>query len=181
MEFTVMCADKPLSLIHIYPVRENVYAIFNESLDGAGDVWIYLIVGEEKAMVIDTGVGLGDLKGLCGKLSGGKELIVVNTHPHIDHAYGNCQFEQVYCHEYAVPQLMAMNLSLIHIYYWQKDESKITRHYEANVDVIEMHMLTEAAQKVSGLQTGDLQLANELGYVNVTQFQGNPDFMIRCV
>lgn len=62
--------------------------------------------------------------------------------------------------------------------YWQKDESKITRHYEANVDVIEMHMLTEAAQKVSGLQTGDLQLANELGYVNVTQFQGNPDFMI---
>ena len=93
----------------VYPVRENVYAIFNESLDGAGDVWIYLIVGEEKAMVIDTGFGLGDLKGLCEKLSGGKELIVVNTHPHIDHAYGNCQFEQVYCHEYAVPQLMAMN------------------------------------------------------------------------
>ena len=63
----------------VYPVRENVYAILNESLDGAGDVWMYLIVGEEKAMLIDTGFGVGDLKGLCNLLSGGKELIVANT------------------------------------------------------------------------------------------------------
>lgn len=92
----------------VYPVRENVYAILNESLDGAGDVWMYLIVGPEKAMLIDTGFGVGDLKGLCNLLSGGKALIVANTHPHIDHAYGNCQFDRVYCHEYAVPTLEAM-------------------------------------------------------------------------
>lgn len=92
----------------VYPVRENVYAILNESLDGAGDVWMYLILGPEKAMLIDTGFGVGDLKGLCDLLSGGKELIVANTHPHIDHAYGNCQFDKVYCHEYAVPTLKSM-------------------------------------------------------------------------
>lgn len=92
----------------VYPVRDNVYAILNESLDGAGDVWMYLINGPEKAMLIDTGFGVGDLKGLCDLLSGGKELIVANTHPHIDHAYGNCQFDKVYCHEYAVPTLEAM-------------------------------------------------------------------------
>lgn len=92
----------------VYPVRENVYAILNESLDGAGDVWMYLILGPEKAMLIDTGFGVGDLKGLCHHLSGGKELIVANTHPHIDHAYGNCQFDKVYCHEYAVPTLESM-------------------------------------------------------------------------
>lgn len=92
----------------VYPVREKVYAILNESLDGAGDVWMYLIVGPERAMLIDTGFGVGDLKGLCALLSGGKELIVVNTHPHIDHAYGNCQFDRVYCHEYAVPTLKKM-------------------------------------------------------------------------
>lgn len=92
----------------VYPVRENVYAILNESLDGAGDVWMYLIVGPEKAMLVDTGFGLGDLKGLCSLLSGGRELIVVNTHPHLDHAFGNCQFDRVYCHEYAVPTLEQM-------------------------------------------------------------------------
>lgn len=92
----------------VYPVRPNVYAILNESLDGAGDVWMYLIVGPEKALLVDTGFGVGDLKGLCRQLSGGRELIVVNTHPHIDHAYGNCQFDRVYCHEYAVPTLEAM-------------------------------------------------------------------------
>lgn len=92
----------------VYPIRENVYAILNESLDGAGDVWMYLILGPEKAMLIDTGFGVGDLKGLCDLLSGGKELIVANTHPHIDHAYGNCQFDKVYCHEYAVPTLKSM-------------------------------------------------------------------------
>lgn len=92
----------------VYPIQENIYAILNESLDGAGDVWMYLIVGPEKAFLIDTGFGVGDLKGLCNLLSGGKELIVANTHPHIDHAYGNCQFDRVYCHEYAVPTLRAM-------------------------------------------------------------------------
>ena len=92
----------------VYPVRENIYAILNESLDGAGDVWMYLIVGSEKALLIDTGFGVGDLKGLCSLLSGNKELIVANTHPHIDHAYGNCQFDKVYCHEYAVPTLESM-------------------------------------------------------------------------
>lgn len=93
----------------VYPVRENVYAILNESLDGMGDVWLYLIVGPEKAMLIDTGFGVGNLKGLCDQISGGKELIVAITHPHIDHAYGNCQFDRVYCHEYAVPTLEAMH------------------------------------------------------------------------
>lgn len=93
----------------VYPVREGVYAIFTESLDGAGDVWSYLITGEKRAMLVDTGFGVGDLKGLCGLLCGDRELIVVNTHPHIDHAYGNCQFERVFCHEYAVPRLKQMH------------------------------------------------------------------------
>lgn len=93
----------------VYPIRSNTYAIFNESLDGMGDVWLYLIIGPEKAMLIDTGFGAGNLKGLCNQLSGGKELVVVNTHPHVDHALGNCQFDRVYCHEYAVPTLQKLN------------------------------------------------------------------------
>lgn len=87
----------------VYQFRENLYGILTESLDGMGDSWMYLIIGPKRAMLIDTSFGLGDLKGLTEELTGGKELIVANTHNHYDHAYGNCQFERVYCHEYEAP------------------------------------------------------------------------------
>ena len=46
--------------IEVYPFRENVYGLFNQNCDGAGDVWMYVVVGQEKAMVIDTGFGIGE-------------------------------------------------------------------------------------------------------------------------
>ena len=109
----------------VYPLNENSYAIYNESLDGMGDVWLYLIVGPEKAMLIDTGFGLGNLRGLCDEISGGKELIVVNTHPHVDHALGNYQFDRVYCHEYAVPTLKGMNTSHARDYLFDENDAGI--------------------------------------------------------
>jgi glyoxylase-like metal-dependent hydrolase (beta-lactamase superfamily II) len=93
----------------VYQVRDNTWALYNDSFDGAGDVWMYLINGPEKAMLVDTSFGIGDLKGLVRKLVGDKELIVVNTHAHYDHCYGNAQFEKVWCHEYEVPDLKTKN------------------------------------------------------------------------
>jgi glyoxylase-like metal-dependent hydrolase (beta-lactamase superfamily II) len=89
----------------VYDLRENLFGIFQESLDGMGDVWSFLIDGPERAMLIDTGFGLGDLKGLVHQLIGSKPYFVVNTHCHFDHAYGNCQFDTVYCHEFEVPRM----------------------------------------------------------------------------
>ena len=91
--------------VEVYQFRDNLYGLFTENCDGMGDVWMYLIVGPEKAMLIDTAYGLGDLRGLVDKITGGKPIIVVNTHEHYDHAYGNCRFDKVYCHEYLVPYL----------------------------------------------------------------------------
>ena len=91
--------------VEVYQFRNNLYGLFTENCDGMGDVWMYLIVGPEKAMLIDTAYGLGDLRGLVDKITGGKPIIVVNTHEHYDHAYGNCRFDKVYCHEYLVPYL----------------------------------------------------------------------------
>lgn len=88
-----------------YKVRDNTWALYNDSFDGAGDVWMYLIDGPEKAMIIDTSFGVGDLKGLIRHLVGDKEIICVNTHHHFDHAYGNAQFGRAYCHEYEVPDM----------------------------------------------------------------------------
>lgn len=92
-----------------YRYRDNMWAIFTESTGPSGDPWMFLVVGPEKAMLIDTGFGIGDLKGLCDKLSGGKPLIVVNTHGHPDHSCGNPQFDEVYCNEYDVPNLEYYN------------------------------------------------------------------------
>lgn len=105
--------------VEVYQFRENLYGLFTQNCDGAGDVWMYLIVGPKKAMLIDTAFGLGDLKSLCDELTGGKELIVVNTHGHVDHAYGNCRFKQVYCQEYEVPALKKQN---IHMFDYLFDE-----------------------------------------------------------
>jgi glyoxylase-like metal-dependent hydrolase (beta-lactamase superfamily II) len=56
-------------------------------------------------LLVDTSFGLGNLKGLVNELSGGIDLIVVNTHASFDHSYGNCQFERACCHEYCVPYM----------------------------------------------------------------------------
>ncbi|MGM9521019.1 MAG: MBL fold metallo-hydrolase [Oscillospiraceae bacterium] len=87
----------------VYKFRDNVYGILTESADGMGDPWSYLVMGPEKAMLIDTGFGIGDLKGLVDEITGGMPIIVVNTHCHFDHAYGNSQFDKVYVHEYEAP------------------------------------------------------------------------------
>ncbi len=87
----------------VYFFREGIYNIFEESADGMGDVWLNLIVGPEKALLIDTGFGIGNLKALVDTLTGGMPLIVVNTHQGPDHTMGNCQFGTVYCHEFCYP------------------------------------------------------------------------------
>ena len=95
--------------VEVYRFRNNLYGIFNQNCDGAGDVWMWLIDGPEKAFLIDTAFGLGDSKGVCDAITGGKEILVVNTHDHYDHAFGNCRFGRVYCHEALVPLLEAQN------------------------------------------------------------------------
>lgn len=95
--------------IEVYQFRDNLYGLFNQNCDGAGDVWQWLIIGPEKCLLVDTAYGLGDMRALIDEISGGKEIIVVNTHDHFDHAFGNCRFEKVYCHQALVPLLKAQN------------------------------------------------------------------------
>ncbi len=83
--------------IEVYQFRDNLYGLFNQNCDGAGDVWMYVVIGPEKAMLIDTGFGLGKIKELVDEITGGMPLIVVNTHTGPDHVLGNFRFDTVYC------------------------------------------------------------------------------------
>lgn len=60
-----------------------------------GSQYLYLLEGEEKALLIDTGWGAGNLKAFVEKLTD-KEIVVANTHFHPDHSAGNAEFETVY-------------------------------------------------------------------------------------
>ncbi len=64
-------------------------------LPGWGYVISYLIVGEETALLQDTGYGNVDLRGYAESLCQ-KPLIAVNSHVHPDHSGGNSQFDTVY-------------------------------------------------------------------------------------
>ena len=121
----------------VYQMRDNVYACFSESLDGAGDVWSFIIDGPEKAMVIDTGFGIGDSKGLVKKMVGeDKELIVACTHNHYDHAYGNCQFGKIYCSEAEAYRMQQKNNPHIWDYLFNEDGSCKWTEFDKN-DLVE--------------------------------------------
>lgn len=61
----------------------------------SGTANIYLLEGEEKALLLDTGWGAGNLRAFVETLTD-KEILAANTHFHPDHAAGNGEFEKVY-------------------------------------------------------------------------------------
>ena len=62
------------------------------------NVCCYLLEGSEKAMLIDTAYGKGDLRSVVEGITK-KPLIVVNTHSHYDHSGGNRFWDTVWMGE----------------------------------------------------------------------------------
>lgn len=78
---------------HVTEIRKNVYRI-----DSAEQVNMELFVGRDRALLFDTGYGYGDLKKVIRDITA-LPLIIVNSHGHVDHTCGNCQFtEDIYIH-----------------------------------------------------------------------------------
>ena len=76
-------ADREL---FIREVRPGIF-LMDEAHEATG----YLVVGKEKACVIDTMNGYNDLYAAVTRLTD-KPLTVVNTHGHPDHIFGNVFF-----------------------------------------------------------------------------------------
>ncbi len=92
------------SWFKVYEVGAGVYAIaepFNFQ-----EVISYLIVGTEKNILFDTGMGMGKISDVVRKLSP-LPVIVINSHTHYDHIGGNNEFDTIlsvdtsYTHRYA--------------------------------------------------------------------------------
>ena len=82
----------------------GVFHIYYDAHSKGASAWMHLIVGQERALLIDTAFGIGDLRSLVETLTD-KPVDVVNTHFHGDHSAGNGQFETIFIHKYDIPYL----------------------------------------------------------------------------
>lgn len=62
---------------------------------GIGEELCYLIIGSNKAALVDTGAGIGNIREYVETLTS-LPIIVILTHAHIDHSAGSFYFNQVY-------------------------------------------------------------------------------------
>lgn len=68
------------------------------SIHDPSDMPCYLAVGNEKALLFDTGFGIAPLRDAISKVTD-KPVITVLGHGHIDHVNGAYQFDEVWLHE----------------------------------------------------------------------------------
>jgi glyoxylase-like metal-dependent hydrolase (beta-lactamase superfamily II) len=69
-----------------------------EPLANLTTVNMYLVIGRERAAVIDSGMGIGDLQAEVRRVTS-LPCTVLNTHYHWDHVGGNSLFEESAIHE----------------------------------------------------------------------------------
>lgn len=77
-----------------YELADGVFEI--DEFDCAS---VFVIVGEERALVLDTGTGIGDLRWVIENRITDKPYDVVLTHNHADHIGGAGFFDEVWIHE----------------------------------------------------------------------------------
>ena len=65
----------------------------------------YLIISGAEACLIDTGMGVGNIKEVCEKLTKNK-IKVITTHTHWDHIGGHQHFDEIYVHQAEVDWLV---------------------------------------------------------------------------
>lgn len=85
--------DEPYRYWKLYP--DTCVIQYGEGL------YTFLLLGEERALLIDTAFGRGEFPNLIDTLREGRELLVANTHGHYDHTGGNPWFPKVYLQEKA--------------------------------------------------------------------------------
>lgn len=77
----------------VYKVAPVTFAIYEPHQ--SEETISYLILGREKALLFDTGMGISDIRKVVEELTK-LPVIVLNSHTHNDHVGGNWQFDTIY-------------------------------------------------------------------------------------
>lgn len=89
---TLRRIDVKSSWFEVYRVRPGVFAIYEPHQ--FEEVISYLILGENRAVLLDTGIGVGAIRKITKRLTS-LPLMVINTHTHFDHTGGNAEFSDI--------------------------------------------------------------------------------------
>ncbi|MEM8984754.1 MAG: MBL fold metallo-hydrolase [Pseudomonadota bacterium] len=79
----------------VYRINPRTFAIYEPGQ--FEEVISYLVVGDERALLIDTGLGIDAIDQLVYRLTN-RPVTVVNTHAHYDHVGGNHAFDTIHAH-----------------------------------------------------------------------------------
>jgi len=77
----------------IFQVNPATYA-FKEH-HHCGEVICYLIIGEDRAVLFDSGMGIADIHAEVNAITN-LPVVVINSHSHYDHIGGNHQFNEIW-------------------------------------------------------------------------------------
>lgn len=80
----------------VYLLPNDVYCIYEGG--HFQEVISYLICGSKKCLLLDTGMGIGNIKKVIDEITD-KEVLVVNCHMHFDHIGNNYKFENIYIYD----------------------------------------------------------------------------------
>ncbi len=117
------------------------------------EVRSYLLTGEEYACLIDTGLGIQNIKDVTDTLTG-LPIKVITTHMHFDHVGGHRLFKEIYVHREEADWLrngMPMPLEEIREYIM---EGPLTRPFPEDFDINCYYPYT--GEPFCELQDGDI-------------------------
>lgn len=80
----------------IYKIADGVFALLEPNHDE--EVFSYLVLGSEFAVLIDTGMGIDNIKKEVENITE-LPVLVINTHGHFDHIGDNHRFGEVWCYD----------------------------------------------------------------------------------
>ena len=76
----------------VYRIRPDVYAIYEPHQ--FEEVISYLIIGQRRALLFDTGLGVASIRDVVTQLTT-LPVTVLNSHTHFDHTGGNAEFSDI--------------------------------------------------------------------------------------
>jgi glyoxylase-like metal-dependent hydrolase (beta-lactamase superfamily II) len=95
----------------VYRIRPDVFAIYEPHQ--FEEVISYLILGHDRALLFDTGLGVASIKEVVMQLTK-LPITVINSHTHFDHTGGNYEFSEILNEDLAYSRKNAQGQSNIY-------------------------------------------------------------------
>ncbi len=135
--------------LYVTELGNDIYMI-----DDTGISTCYLIIGEEKCLIIDTGVGKKDFRKVVEKYAQGKPIECILTHNHVDHAGAVGQFDTFYMNKADLGNNYHQDLLVRNVYGYPYSLTTVMQGYGYGAQNIGDNMAPN--QQVYYLNDGDV-------------------------